>query len=97
MSRSEVCHVGLFASQFGLFDMAGSLSEFVADNYAPYSDAACWGGMIRTNPFCFYGMSGQRTLRGGNFLTLDGDLLRGAARHVDEPVARSDRGFRCVR
>lgn len=87
--------VGVFAANgYGLFDMAGNVSEFVLDWFGPYSDARVENpiGSSRGEEF---------VIRGGRWNWNKG-LLRGADRNVWYPSFILGLGddftrFRCVR
>jgi formylglycine-generating enzyme required for sulfatase activity len=82
--------VGSFqANGFGLLDMSGNVSEWVADWYAPYE-----GGM-QVDP---HGpdAGSLKVTRGGAWNSLP-KSLRNSSRHAEDPgVARPTIGFRCV-
>ncbi|MDP3278566.1 MAG: SUMF1/EgtB/PvdO family nonheme iron enzyme [Deltaproteobacteria bacterium] len=44
--------VAQFAANGGFYDLAGNVEELVADDFVPFSDAGCWGGIARRNPLC---------------------------------------------
>ena len=79
-------------SPFGVFDLAGNVSEWVADRYAPYA------GNTRPDPD--YGR-GHRVIKGGSAglghyaLSL---FFRAARRgHARPDVVSTDVGFRCAK
>ena len=55
-------------TQLGLRNLAGNVSEWVADDLAAYADESCWGASValRNNPLCSTG-SATRSLRGGSW------------------------------
>src|SRR5262249_21419017 len=64
----------------GILQMAGNLSELVADEFEPYS-GGCWlPGRYGTDPLCKDGVPGQRSQRGGTFQALTLGSYRSAAR-----------------
>lgn len=83
------------ATPSGLFDMAGSVFEWVADGYDPafYENAPeidPFRAPDETTPY--------RVIRGGTFEMDDARLLRATARSFDEPTyGFSFVGFRCAR
>lgn len=91
--------VGRFASTGGFFDLAGNVTEWMADWYAPYSDTSCWNRMAPTNPLCTNpGVTGRRVMRGGARDYADPQFLRGGSRRDDAPVNRGGYiGIRCAR
>jgi formylglycine-generating enzyme required for sulfatase activity len=85
--------VGSFAATAGLFDMAGNVREWTADNYGRYPSCR----MSSTNPLCNNDATGYRVFRGGSWY--DGAAyLRAASRSFNTPASRvSVLGFRCAR
>jgi sulfatase modifying factor 1 len=82
------------ANGYGLFDMAGNLSEWCWDWYGTTINAAAYAG--GTNPHGA-GAGTLRVLRGGNY-NVSARSARCAARGYDDPTAASGIiGFRCVR
>lgn len=83
--------VGAFVggeSAFGLYDMAGNVEEYVADDYAPYPG----GGFITDHLVKIHG--GYRIARGGSFARFR-DLARTRRRHGHNPrSATYAMGFR---
>ena len=89
-----------FAASAGLFDMAGNVFEWTADNYAAYStsgSSACGNRSGLTNALCNNDATGLRMVRGGSWSS--GVASRRAASRLS--VAPADRydnlGFRCAR
>jgi formylglycine-generating enzyme required for sulfatase activity len=94
---AELAPVGSFPAgktKEGFLDLAGNVSEWVEDRYAPeYDDADVNDpkGPTTTNG------TPARTVRGGGFDSAE-PWLRGAARTASEPSARRPSiGFRCAR
>jgi formylglycine-generating enzyme required for sulfatase activity len=85
--------VGSFAANnFGLYDMAGNVWQWVEDCYAESYEGAATDGSARTTGDCFY-----RVLRGGSRVSLPRSL-RAAGRSSLHPVNRdSFIGFRLAR
>ena len=81
-------------SRDGILDMAGSVSEHVADFFLPY-DHPCWAGEgVLHNPVCdVEGETNVRSARGGDWtsgLLTSLSALRGSA------LQSQAQGFRCV-
>ena len=92
--------VGSFAASAGLFDMAGNVFEWTADNYAAYStggSSACGHPSGLTNALCNNNATGLRVYRGGSW-DFDVAYLRAASRYGSTPAGRfNGLGFRCAR
>jgi len=89
---TETAPVGSFpegASPFGALDMAGNVSEWVADLRAPYPGGPAF--VIEPG-----GIEPTRTVRGGTYMTSDPDLVRVAARQGLFGTGVVGTGFRCV-
>jgi len=86
--------VGGFAATGDLFDLAGSVWEWTADNYGSYPSCR----LSTTNPLCNNSATGNRVFRGGSWISTDVANLRSASR-VNRPPANRDYliGFRCAR
>jgi len=93
---AELAPVGSFPSGVtpeGVYDLAGNVSEWVLDRYAPTYEAA--GARDPRGPGV--GASSLRVVRGGSYMHA-AFRLRGAARGFAEPTERrSSLGFRCAR
>lgn len=88
--------VGSFrANQFGLYDMAGNVGEWVEDCYHDtYSDAPTDGGAVES---CMPKFHNARVMRGGGWISIP-IWVRSASRDVEIPSLRSDSfGFRVAR
>jgi sulfatase modifying factor 1 len=90
--------VGSFAATSGLFDLAGNVSEVVADDFEVYGAAGsggCWDTTARTDPFC-HSDATRAAVRGGASGATS-DLLRGGARSsVYLTTVFYGGGLRCV-
>lgn len=85
-------------SPFGLYNMAGSVAEWVLDSYDP--------DYYATNPGAAPNISrsGQRVLRGGSWTSPPSDLYSYSRDHLDPLISLASRnaltywgvGFRCV-
>jgi formylglycine-generating enzyme required for sulfatase activity len=90
--------VGSFAAADRIYDQAGNVWEYLADNMAEYSDVGCWNGTHLTNPICNTGPTGDRVFRGAAWRYADVTGLRSASRNFDTPTGGSSLvGFRCAR
>jgi formylglycine-generating enzyme required for sulfatase activity len=93
---AELAPVGSFAAGAtpeGIYDLAGNVSEWVSDRYAPTYE----GSAARDPRGPGVGGSNLRVIRGGNYAQAR-FRLRGAARAYAEPGERSAAvGFRCAR
>jgi formylglycine-generating enzyme required for sulfatase activity len=91
--------VGSFAATGGLFDMAGSVAEWTADNASNYP--SCW--LSATNPLCNNDPGRERVRRGGSWGVYVNDaelpFLRSASRNGRLPGFNDSgaNGFRCAR
>ncbi len=78
------------ASPFGVFDLAGNVTEWVADFYGPYAD-----GPVENPTGPAQGQ--QRVIRGGSYGTADGSVYTTTRRFRQAPGVRDvDIGFRCA-
>lgn len=86
------------ASPFGVYNMAGSVSEWVLDSYDP--------SYYATNPGATpnIGLNAERVLRGGNWTSSPNDLYSYSRDHLNPLISLESRnaltywgvGFRCV-
>ncbi|WP_159397922.1 formylglycine-generating enzyme family protein [Sorangium cellulosum] len=91
--------VGTFAPTGGFYDLAGNVEEWVADGWALYTNASCWGGVPRADPLCVSSPDGgdERVTRGGHAISASTAALRAAARGVNvSSQGLSWTGFRCA-
>lgn len=93
--------VGSFPATGGLYDLAGNVGEWTADDFASYDDATVWGDVGRLDPI-WAGFVVNPTLsgvvRGGDCRSISADDLRGAQRRAPGVTERlPDIGFRCAR
>jgi formylglycine-generating enzyme required for sulfatase activity len=93
-AHAQVAPVGSFPTNaFGVHDMTGNLSEWVADCFHETYDGAPANGAARQDGAC-----AERTYRGGNWQNKTSYDLRSAARGRQDPENRwSHFGFRIVR
>lgn len=101
MARSSTCVVGALAAGAtpvtGVRDMAGNVSEWLADLYLGYADGRCWNPAGMTDPVC--AISGAiRAYRGGGWSHNSYWYLRSGSRDYGNDTVRSTGvGFRCAR
>jgi formylglycine-generating enzyme required for sulfatase activity len=88
LGRNSPQSVGSYqggVSPFGVFDMAGNVAEWVADDYAPYE-----GSKAKPDP-------GNKVYKGGSFKYSKEDQMVWK-RYWDAPVAKyPELGFRCAK
>ena len=93
-NRMGTCVVQSFSSgnsPFGLFDMAGNVSEWTQDYYANYTSATVYNP---TGPTSGY----RRVCRGAAWYHYEAQLARAALRFNFQPTDRGETvGFRCAR
>jgi formylglycine-generating enzyme required for sulfatase activity len=96
-SYAETAPVGTYpagASPFGALDMAGNVTEWVADEYAPYGAAA----LVNPAPVKTDQHDKVYALRGGAWLNSSATFVRAAFRGNRRPTRFDvDAGFRCAR
>lgn len=98
----DTVRVGVYAANgYGLFDMAGNVWEYLADEWGVYTSAPqtnpVAGGNLFTVGDAFLGVSTRRVLRGGSFGGAPVNL-RVAYRDSHPPEgAQPFVGFRCAR
>jgi formylglycine-generating enzyme required for sulfatase activity len=87
----------------GVFDLAGNVWEWVADNFTGYAGTAprgaCDNRSGTVDPLCLTGVArDSRVIRGGAWGDLQAANLRGASRGSYNPTLRGyNIGFRCAR
>lgn len=83
----------------GVFDLAGNVADFVADDFAAYATlegSTCWT-RARRDPLCLPSLGGAHYARGSNFMSTSEALLRSVFRPSTAlDVASPVRGFRCA-
>jgi sulfatase modifying factor 1 len=97
--------VGLYptGAAGGVFDLAGNVWEWVADEFTSYASSgpmdACNNRSNAVNPLCFTGLAASsRVIRGGGWGDTVGANLRAASRGSFNPNLRGfNIGFRCAR
>ncbi|MBL9023060.1 MAG: SUMF1/EgtB/PvdO family nonheme iron enzyme [Myxococcales bacterium] len=83
----------------GVRNLAGNLSEWVADDYLPYADPRCWGADLglRTDPSCQLDGNPPAAARGGSFETIPYDAHAYFRRGVPRATREDWLGFRCAK
>ncbi|NJO37672.1 MAG: SUMF1/EgtB/PvdO family nonheme iron enzyme [Rhizobiales bacterium] len=91
--RKNPSTVGSFeANPFGLHDMSGGVSEWVADCWNPSYEGAPNDASARSGSDC-----GQRVLRGGSWRSPLPDVTASSRFHYDSQVRYYTNGFRVAR
>ena len=91
LSPADVASVPAGVSWVGGFDMSGGVAEWVADWYAPYTEANTTNSQGPAD-------GQQRVLRGGSWFSFASFLVRTSHRESASPdTANSTIGFRCAR
>jgi formylglycine-generating enzyme required for sulfatase activity len=93
--------VGMYPAGYGLFDMAGNVWEFLADEWQPYSSTPqkdpVAGGDLFLDGMAYLGVKTRRVIRGGSFA---GDPVNYWVEYRDSHPADGARefvGFRCAK
>ena len=91
--------VASFSPSGGVYDLAGNVQEWIADNWLAYDNMVCWADVTRRNPLCDMNPFGTRGARGGSWYSTVVAELRSSSRSGEIPAmdALSSTGFRCVR
>ena len=90
--------VGSFAAADRIYDQAGNVWEWTADNWASFDDASCWNGTHLINPLCSPSVIVDRVVRGGAWPLAAVESLRSASRlHFTNAYQYHHAGFRCAR
>lgn len=86
--------VDSFAAWGGIYQMAGNVTEWVADSFT-YRPGPCWDGSPRQDPICVQAGSPYFVAKGGSFSGTSDDFL-GVFR-LKSQAATNGRGVRCAR
>ena len=86
----KVSDFGEAVSPYGVYNMAGNVSEWVGSLYRPYPYDVFDGREDLE-------ASGERVIRGGSWLAAEEEALATGRQKADPSTAREDLGFRCVR
>ncbi len=90
--------VGSFAATNGMYDLAGNVWEWTADNWVARHDDARCNRTGATDPLCNTTADDRRVIRGGSWQNDDGRDMLSATRDSILPVSRTNYvGFRCAR
>ncbi len=81
-----------FANEYGLYDMAGNVSEWCEDAYSPNSYPIVWD----LNPTYFDKTELRKVIRGGSWKDIEFYNETGSRLYEYQTRARSFIGFRCV-
>lgn len=102
--RSDRCPDGGDETAEGVRDIAGNVSEYVVDDFRPYSELCGLGYGLTRDPVCVNSFISHQLVRGGHFFTFVTDYARSARRWLATPhlgkngeadLPGSDVGFRC--
>ncbi len=81
-----------FANDYGLYDMAGNVSEWCEDAFSPASVAIVWD----LNPVFFDANVQQKVVRGGSWKDVAFLIETGTRTYDHQDSSRSYLGFRCA-
>ena len=85
-------------TQLGVRNLGGNLTEWLQDNYMPYT-SPCWNqGALLVDPLCTDASNGIYSLRGGSWNGYGAQAavsLRNGG-YVAQPVNTIGLGFRCA-
>jgi len=81
-----------FANDYGLYDMAGNVSEWVEDAFSPASYPIVWD----LNPVYFDANEPRKVVRGGSWKDIAFLIETGTRTYDHEDSSRSFVGFRCA-
>lgn len=91
-------------SAFGVYDLAGNVTEWCADEFLPYASTAapndCWGRGALRNPVCRSATTSEHSVRGGSWATRadEATQLQGLSRQsAPGRSGQPTRGLRCAR
>jgi hypothetical protein len=82
-------------------DLGGNLSEYVLDDFQPYSERCGLGYGLTRSPVCSTGVSSPRIIRGSSWATGLAEFGPSARRQLAQPAMGTDLptsavGFRCT-
>ncbi|MFO0547109.1 MAG: formylglycine-generating enzyme family protein [Polyangiaceae bacterium] len=82
---------------FGLHDLAGNVSEWVADDFSRYDEGPCWGSdiVLRKDPRCDERVDG--VLRGGSYFSTTYDAHTTFRQRISRFAQFPFVGFRCAK
>jgi formylglycine-generating enzyme required for sulfatase activity len=94
---TEADHAGGDVSiGFGIVDLAGNVSEQVADRVASFA-SNCWMRAGLVSPQCDPGARPPDAVRGGDWTAIDSDLPAARRHQIANGYASTAVGFRCTR
>jgi len=80
----------------GIRNLAGNLTEWLADTPAPYT-SACWtSAALLSDPLCQVANATNQSLRGGSWLTNLHPSQVFVRNSVGSDAVQNDIGFRCA-
>lgn len=103
--ESEACPEGGDVSIDGILDLGGNVSEYVLDDFRPYSDRCGLDYGLTRGPLCSTGVTSQSIIRGSSWSTYAAEFAQSARRKVAQATFNvngeaglplADVGFRCA-
>jgi formylglycine-generating enzyme required for sulfatase activity len=93
--ESDPCGGVNDVSRDSVLDLAGNVSEWVADQYYAYDDP-CWGQGVPLNPMCPVIATNNNLARGGDFSGDDANPVDGRGAMREQGLTGPGVGFRCA-
>lgn len=103
--QGEACPEGGDVSIDGVLDLGGNVSEYVLDDFRPYSERCGLDYGLTRGPLCSTGTTSQSIIRGSSWLTYAAEFAKSARRKLAQAtpsasgkggLPTADVGFRCA-